>query len=255
MSETEHKEGESLAKQVESQGSTQGPQEKRNYLLDAWLVIGLGLVFGLSLAGVHAGLGPVIKQNKDNETAQKFGNLVEGAVQPDLTQVAVTLTGTAKDGKKPPEKTVYRALDAQNEQVGWVIPAKGQGFGGTIELLIGVDPQVTRITGIEVLSQLETPALGNKIEHDSWRKEFKGLDAAEEVEIYKKTQDRPDNGVEAITGATISSESVAAIVNGALDEWRGALRQAAGDWQPNGVEQIPADAAPGDRPRIPMGAE
>ena len=34
---------------------------------------------------------------------------------------------------------VYRAVDGSGRLVGWVVPAMGQGFADTVELLVGLD--------------------------------------------------------------------------------------------------------------------
>ena len=52
--------------------------KKTNYILDAWLVLALSLGFGAALAGVQAGLMPIIKKNMkagveaSNKRIQKY---------------------------------------------------------------------------------------------------------------------------------------------------------------------------------------
>ncbi|MFP4055047.1 MAG: FMN-binding protein [Phycisphaerae bacterium] len=192
------------------------------YLKQAWLVLLLALGFGSALAGVHIGLSPQIAENKRNETYSQVPNLIPGAVKTETKEIAMTLGGQ--------QKTVYRAHNAEGEHVGWVLPAKGQGFADVIELLIGLSPDASRLTGLYVLDQKETPGLGDKIRSDEqWRSQYEGMATAERIEVVKRTPQ--DQQIEAITGATVSSQAVTDIINKAVGQFRAAM----GEWnQPEG---------------------
>lgn len=174
---------------------------KGDYLAQAWLVMVLSLGFGAALAGVQATLKPKIEQNKLNDTIGQIPKLVPGATG----GRAETVGG----------QTVYRATDAQGGHVGWVIPARGQGFTDILELLVGVDKDLQKITGLYVLDQKETPGLGSNIVGDGFRSRFKDKALAKEL-VVTKLAPKADNEIQGITGATISSESVVGIVNGAV---------------------------------------
>jgi len=185
---------------------------KRNYLGQAWLVLALALCFGSALAGVEIVLKGRIDDNKLAETRGQIPALVPGAEGGQ----AVELAG----------RTVYRAMSG-NRQVGWVIPAGGQGFADKIEVLIGLDASAERLTGLYVLSQKETPGLGNRITEGPWLGQFAGKAAASPLAV-SKAEPLAGNEILAVTGATISSESVARIVNQAVAEFRQALAEQAG---------------------------
>lgn len=180
---------------------------KNSYIGQAWLVIVLSLCFGAALAAVQATLNPKIEQNKLNDTIGQIPSLVPGA------------TGGAAEtvGDQP----VYRATDAQGNHVGWVLPARGQGFADVIELLIGLDKDAGRITGLYVLKQLETPGLGDNITKPEWRGQFKGKPAEQPLQVTSAPQ--ADSDVQGVTGATVSSKSVVGIVNAAVAQFRAAL--------------------------------
>lgn len=187
-------------------------QGKGNYLGQAWLVLVLALAFGAALAGVNATLKDRIQANKLADTMGQIPNLVPGAV-----------TGRADFVGS---EYVYRALDESGRQVGWVLPAQGQGFADRIELLVGLDLEARRITGLYVLFNQETPGLGNRIVDEDWRKQFAGKPADRPLSAAKGA--RREEEVEAITGATISSQSVVDIVNRGVAKFRAALAAAAG---------------------------
>ena len=120
-------------------------------------------------------------------------------------------------------QVVYRALDGQGRHIGWVVPARGQGFADVIELLIGTDKDVQQVTGLYVLKQLETPGLGDNITRPDWRGQFSGKKTEQEL-VVTKLPPRAENEIQGVTGATISSVSVVGIVNGAMARFRGALK-------------------------------
>ena len=184
-------------------------KRKKNYLVQAWLVLALAVGFGAALAGVQVALKPLIDENKRNETYSQIPKLVPGADK------AATVELVSADGK-----IAYKAI-VGSEHKGWVIKAVGQGFADKIELLIGLDARAERILGLYVLDQKETPALGNKIVELKWRGQFAGLAASNEVTVVKgKAASGDRNEVAAVTGATVSSESVCGIVNKAVAEFR-----------------------------------
>jgi len=190
-------------------GETRG---KGGYIGDAWLVIVLALLFGGALAGVQTALSGKIAENKRQETYSVVPDLVDGA---DAGQT-VALLVMGEDGK---ETRVYKALASDGTHRGWVVPAQGQGFADRVEILVGMDAGLSAITGIYVLDQKETPGLGDYITTEGFRDRFRGKPADAPVLIVKG-EPRAENEVKALTGATVSSESVAGIVNETLANLR-----------------------------------
>ena len=189
---------------------------KDSYLGQAWLVLSLALVFGAALAGVQAGLSDRIAANKVNETYDQIPYLLD-LIDDDGN---VTIEVSVRIWKTADDKLAYQAVDPNGAVVGWVIKGVGPGFQDRIELLIGLDPEAETITGLFVLDQKETPALGSRIKEDGFREQFVGMSAAEEV-VVVRTSPRPEaNEVVAISGATISSVAVGDIVNAAVEDFR-----------------------------------
>lgn len=188
------------------------------YLRQAWLVLVLGIVFGAGLAGLQQALAPRIAANRLAETRSQAPALVPGAERIEALSVG--------------ERTVYRAL-ADDRLVGWLVPASGPGFADRIQVLIGLDRQVERVTGLYVLDQKETPGLGDFITRHEWRAQFIDLAVAVPVTVVKEGARPANNQVDAVTGATISSVAVADIVNRAIDQLRPELQA-----------RVPAEAAP-----------
>lgn len=190
------------------------------YISQAWLVILLALAYGAALAGVQTGLGPIIDENKKAETFSVVPQLVPGADGGKTESVEIK----GKDGRI---STAYKAISDSGAQQGWVLPGSGQGFADRIDLLIGLTADASKITGIYILDQKETPGLGNYIVEEDFRKHFVDKSTAEPLCVVKAEPARP-NEVRAVTGATISSESVTQIVNKTIENFEGALREQTG---------------------------
>jgi electron transport complex protein RnfG len=124
-------------------------------------------------------------------------------------------------GRKVKVYPVFR-VNRDGELAGWVVKAGGQGYADKIELLLGLDPALDTITGLFVLEQKETPGLGNKIILAHWRGQFTGKQTGEPLTVQKGGDASPV-GIDAITGATISSRSVTAIVNQVVGGLKGHL--------------------------------
>ena len=183
-------------------------EKKGNYISQAWLVILLALLYGGGLAAVQIGLSGKIAENKKNETYNQIPSLVDGA---DASKTEEVLVNGA-DGK---EIRVYKAMNAEGEHLGWVIPAGGQGFADRIECLIGTNADLSLITGIYVLDQKETPGLGDFITGEDFRNRFKEK-PTEPALVVVKGEASGSNEILSLTGATISSDAVTSIVNNAL---------------------------------------
>jgi electron transport complex protein RnfG len=189
---------------------------------EAWLVLVMSLVFGALLAAVQAGWGARIDQNKENDARGRVPLLVHGA------DGALTPPGEdleVKDERGMRLYRLYRAMRkgaAAPEQIGWVLKAKGPGYADTIEVLIGMDLAAERLTGLDVLAQNETPCLGNKIREDPWRSQFREK-AVGAVLSATKSAAASANEIKAISGATISSQSVCDIVNQATADFSSKL--------------------------------
>jgi electron transport complex protein RnfG len=201
---------------------------QNNFILQAWLVLLLAMIFGGSLAGIQQKLGPVIEENKINETREKVPELILDAAQMEqLAQNNQSLAITPHsvgvgNGKQKTYYSVYEAKFPDGRPAGWVAKAKGQGYADKIELLFGLNPSAEKITGIFVLEQKETPGLGNKIIEKKWRSQFINKGVTPPLAAVK-TGAQAAHEVDAITGATISSVAVCDIINQAAGDLKAPL--------------------------------
>lgn len=194
------------------------PEKPRGgFIGQAWLVILLALLYGGGLGGVHVAVSKRIEENRRNETYSVIPSLVPGADRFMTEEILIT-------GATGRPALVYKANASDSSHVGWVLRGRGQGFADVIELLVGVDAEVTKITGMYVLAQKETPGLGDYITRAEWRGQFGGKPTASPLEVVKSDPTQAHE-IQALTGATISSVAVSDIVNATIADTRAAVLQ------------------------------
>ena len=99
-----------------------------------------------------------------------------------------------------------------DETVGYVAVVTAKGFGGAVEVTVGVEMQ-GNITGITVggASFSETAGLGAKSKDKEFTSQFN--DRAVPLKVIKAGGTKADNTIDAITAATITSTAVTGAVN------------------------------------------
>lgn len=109
---------------------------------------------------------------------------------------------------------VYEAK-ANGNIVGYAIKTSPKGYGGEIEVMVGVDIE-GKVTGINVGNNSETPGLGQNATKPEFQAQFIGKNWNDGVNVIKNGTPK-DNEIVAIAGATITSNAVAKGVNQALN--------------------------------------
>jgi len=181
-----------------------------DFLKQSALVLILAVGFGSTLALMYANTNPKYIANQEKATEEAIGKTVPGAAEAANLQ---TQKETLQDGRE-----VYKVLDG-GKLLGWAYVAKGNGFGGNIKLLVGLNAKGEGLVGIYILEDVETPGFGHSINDESWLGKFRPRNGAplpldKPLVVIKKTP-KADNPyqIQAITGATISSKAVVNIIN------------------------------------------
>ena len=91
---------------------------------------------------------------------------------------------------------------------GTVVRLTTNGFGGAIDLMVGVDKE-NKVTGVAIISHSETASLGANCTREDFRAQFAGKTG--ELAVTKDGGD-----IDALTGATVTSRAVTRAVNAAL---------------------------------------
>ena len=97
------------------------------------------------------------------------------------------------------------------------------GYGGDIKVAIGVSNKTNKITGFTVLSHSETAGLGAKATEDEFKSQFIGKSA--NGINYTKNGASNDTEIDALSGATITSNAVCEAVDSALAVYNHQLKE------------------------------
>ena len=174
------------------------------------------LVAGLLLGAVYEiTKEPIAKENqRAKEEAYKavFADADSfEEITLDADQVQKELDGQGLDASI---NEAMKALDASGQTIGYVLTVTDQeGYGGDIQFAMGVQSDGT-MNGISFLSISETAGLGMKAKEDSFRKQFEGKNVDQIV--YTKNGASADNEIDALSGATITTNAVTNGVNAGL---------------------------------------
>jgi electron transport complex protein RnfG len=208
-----------------------------------------GFFSGLALVGIFLATAPLIERNRAAALEAAIYRVLPGA---QTRKAFVVREGKltpfeSPGGSLPKEEAVYAGYDEEGNPLGFAIPAEGAGFQDTIKLIYGYDPSRRRVVGMEVLESKETPGLGDKIFKDlDFVANFQDLAIDPEVIVTKKGRTQ-ENQVDAISGATISSNAVVRIINDANGRWVERLPSAGGtppdESVPSAAVSLPAVAA------------
>lgn len=95
---------------------------------------------------------------------------------------------------------------------GYVIPVTTKSYGGDLSLIVGIDAESSKITGVEITSINDTAGLGMKAKNADFLEQYFGKTTG--IGVNKNTPS--GNEIQAITGATITSKAVTEAVNTAF---------------------------------------
>jgi len=111
------------------------------------------------------------------------------------------------------EEAIY-VLNEGGEDKGYAFPVSGPGLWGGINAYAAISTDYSKLLGIVFIKHEETPGLGGRIDEEAYLQQFRDLELSqtngENYIIY-----RPANGgnVDAISGATLTSQAVAKLLN------------------------------------------
>jgi len=194
---------------------------------------GISMLSGLLVVLVFQYTKPIIAENQRIRTEKAVFQVVPGAASKGdfvLTDAGILPAGEDIDGA-----ALYAAYDGAGVLKGIAFPGAAQGYQDTIQFLFGYDPSCQCIIGSKVLKSTETPGLGDKIDQDpAYLENFKALDASLNadgsglanaiVTVKHGTKSEPWQ-IDAISGATISSNAMGRALNDAAQRFAPAVQR------------------------------
>ncbi|WP_318709305.1 RnfABCDGE type electron transport complex subunit G [Candidatus Acetatifactor stercoripullorum] len=195
-------------------------------LKEAGILFAITLIAGLILGFVYELTKEPIRIQEEKAVQEACAQVFESAAQfaelpyEASEELALELAETGVE-----IGTVFQALGADGSLMGYVVQSTStEGYGGDIVLYLGVTLDGT-LNGISLLEISETPGLGMRAQ-EVLAPQFRGKQVSQFT--YTKTGGSSDSEIDAISGATITTEAVTNAVNGGLKVAE-ALRQGGAD--------------------------
>lgn len=117
------------------------------------------------------------------------------------------------------DNTIY-ILNEDNKELGYAFPVKGPGLWGTINGYVAISTDYNKLLGLVFTKHEETPGLGGRIEEESFLKQFRELNISDaEKSNYIVYRPAANGNVDAIAGATLTSQSVEKLLNKDIDNF------------------------------------
>ena len=192
---------------------------KGGFMKDALILCAITLVAGACLGGVYEMTkAPIAAANLAAKAAAYRAVLPEAAdfSADDLTAVIDSANGEIAGlgyGNVTVDEAVT-ALDGSGAPIGYVVTStSNDGYGGAITVSVGIQADGT-VNGIEFLTIGETAGLGMNAQKPEWKAQYAGKN----VDAFAVTNNgaSADNEINAISGATITSNAVTGAVNAAV---------------------------------------
>lgn len=192
--------------------------KKNTILKDTLILTVITLVAGGLLGLVYEITKEPIAQQEELAKQEAYQAVFEDAdsfevcVEAEDAEIAAYLAENGFTAQTVNE--IMEAKDASGETLGYAINmTTSEGYGGDISFSMGVQMDGT-MNGISILSINETAGLGMNAQKD----EFKNQYSNKNVEAFEvtKTGASEDDQINAISGATITSNAVTGGVNAGL---------------------------------------
>lgn len=105
--------------------------------------------------------------------------------------------------------TYYEGLDSSGKLIGYVFSTSAKGYGGDISVMTGIDGEGV-IKGVSILSISETAGLGMNAKNEDFLNQYNEKSGA--LSVIKNGAAK-DNEIQALTGATKTSNAMTTAVN------------------------------------------
>ena len=197
---------------------------KNKIIKDALALTLITLVAGVTLGGVYEITKDPIAKQEAQAKAEAYEQVFTDAAAFEAVEMDDTLTKTIRDQldqegyKAQSIEEVMRAEDQSGETLGYAFTVvTSEGYGGDIQFSMGVQNDGT-LNGISILSIGETAGLGLNADTPAFKDQFVGKQV--EKLQYTKNGATQDDEINAISGATVTTNAMTNGVNAGLCAFR-----------------------------------
>ena len=184
----------------------------REMLKNAGILLAITVIAGFVLGAVYQITKEPIALAEEAAAIAAYKEVFADAA--DFSKLEVKADALAQGGIAGSDiDNVFEALGSDGTLLGYVLVVTNhEGYGGDIQFTVGVANDGT-VNGISILSIAETPGLGMEAE-SVLKPQYAGKNVAQF--IVTKTGASSDEQIDAISGATITSDAVTNGVNAGL---------------------------------------
>lgn len=197
---------------------------KNKIIKDALALTLITLVAGVALGGVYEITKDPIARQEAQAKAEAYEQVFTDAaafeeVKMDDTLIQMIRDQLDQEGYKAQSiEEIMRAEDQSGEMLGYAFTVvTSEGYGGDIQFSMGVQNDGT-LNGISILSIGETAGLGMNADTPAFKDQFVGKQV-EQLQ-YTKNGATQDDEINAISGATVTTNAMTNGVNAGLCAFR-----------------------------------
>lgn len=197
---------------------------KNKIIKDALALTLITLVAGVALGGVYEITKDPIAKQEAQAKAEAYEQVFTDAAAFEEVEMDDTLIQTIRDQldqegyKAQSIEEVMRAEDQSGEMLGYAFTVvTSEGYGGDIRFSMGVQNDGT-LNGISILSIGETVGLGMNADTPAFKDQFVGKQV--EKLQYTKNGATQDDEINAISGATVTTNAMTNGINAGLCAFR-----------------------------------
>ena len=190
-------------------------------------IVGIGAFCAILIVTVYQVTASRIHENQARFLAEAVAEVLPAAKS--TVAVAVNDGGQLEVTTETPALPVFLGYDESGALVGAVVTAQGMGYQDNIRVIYAYSFERGAITGFKVLESKETPGLGDKIEKEPhFIANFEGLDTSlaadgtalkNPIVTVKQGEKTEPWQIDGITGATITSKAIGALLNASANIW------------------------------------
>lgn len=197
---------------------------KNKIIKDALALTLITLVAGVALGGVYEITKDPIAKQEAQAKAEAYEQVFTDAAAFEEVEMDDTLIQTIRDQldqegyKAQSIEEIMRAEDQSGEMLGYAFTVvTSEGYGGDIRFSMGVQNDGT-LNGISILSIGETAGLGMNADTPAFKDQFVGKQV--EKLQYTKNGATQDDEINAISGATVTTNAMTNGINAGLCAFR-----------------------------------
>ena len=195
----------------------------KNVIKNTLILTAITLVAGVLLGLVYEITKEPIALAKEAAKKEAYQQVMSDADVFEGLELIKEAIKEVEDAAESSGCTINEVVEAKanGETVGFVVTTTtSEGYGGEIQISVGILTDGT-VNGVAILSIGETAGLGMKATEE----EFYGQYAGKKVEFFNvtKTGVSADNEIDALSGATITSNAMTKAVNSAVVYYKHAL--------------------------------